>query len=53
MFYCIIRAGNGVFCLLGLTKVMFVSNISDATPPPPLLQHPLKKTEIATLYGTM
>ena len=33
IFYRIIRAGIGVFRLLGLTKVMFVSNLSGTTIP--------------------
>ena len=32
--YHIVRAGIRVLCLLRLTKVMFVSNISDTTTPP-------------------
>ena len=53
IFDRIIRAGIGVFWLWGLTKVMFVSNISDTTtpslPPTPLEEN----TEIATLYDTI
>ena len=33
ILYRRIRAGLGVVCLLGLTKVMFVSNISDTATP--------------------
>ena len=33
IFYRIIRAGIGVLCPLGLTKVMSVSNFSDTTTP--------------------
>ena len=49
IFYRIICVGIGVFCLLGLTKVMFLSNISDTTTPslPPT---PQENTEIMTLY---
>ena len=52
IFYRTIRAGIGVFCLLGLIKLMFVADISDTTtlslPPTPK-----ENTEIATLYDTM
>ena len=41
-----------VFCLLGLTKVMFMSNISDTTTPS-LPLTPKDNTEIATLSDTM
>ena len=52
IFYRIIRAGIGVFCLLGLTRVMFVSNMSDTTTSslPPT---PTENIEFATLYDTM
>ena len=44
--------GIDVFCLVGLTKVTFVPNISGTTIPslPPI---PNENTEIATLYDTM
>ena len=47
-FHRRIRAGIGVFCLFGPTKVMFVSNISDTTTPIPFFQPPKADTEIAT-----
>ena len=47
IFYRIIRAGIGVFCLLGLTKVMFVSNISDTSTPS--LQPPKKRRNRDTI----
>ena len=53
IFYRIIRAGIGVSCLLRLTKVMFVSNISDTTLPPlPFLQPP-KETQKSRHYTTL
>ena len=48
IFYRIIRAGIGVFCLLGLIKVVFVSNISDTTPL--FSSKPLKKTQKSRHY---
>ena len=48
MFYRIIRAGIGVFCLLGLRKLMFVSNVSETTTPS--LPLTLKKTQKSRHY---
>ena len=52
IFYRRIRAGISVFRHLGLTRVTFVSRISDRTTPflPPTS---LKNTEIATLHDTI
>ena len=49
----IVRAGIGVFCLLGLTKVICSWPIFRTQPPLPVLQPPKENTEIATLHDTM
>ena len=52
IFYRIIRAGIGVFCLWGLTKVMFMSNISD-TNTPSLPPTPQGNTQKSRRYTTL
>ena len=51
IFYCIIRAGIGVFSLFSLTKVVSVPKTSDATAPS--LHPTLKKTKNRRHYDTI